>query len=172
MTPELWFQIADFPLYEVSNRGEIRRLDNKKPVAITKNQFGALKVNLYLDGISYTKTVRMLVALAFVKGRDSRYNTAVVIDGDQSNLNADNLMWRPRWFANNYSLQINEEVYRKKLRGYIVNINTGDRFSSIAEAAMYDGVLPRDIMHSCVSYELPEDDHPVFPFSYRYAYRV
>lgn len=72
MTQELWLPIADFPNYEVSSLGRIRRTNTTarwkagKILNERRNDEGYLRVVLYASGATKTKMVHRLVAAAFI----------------------------------------------------------------------------------------------------------
>lgn len=113
---EEWREVDGFPLYEVSNLGRIANVTDDVLLRPSYTKQGALKVGLYSmdDHKQYTRSVKVLVAEAFVEGCTLVFNTPVLLDGDQDNCVAHNLVWRPRWFAWHYARQFRNifEFYR------------------------------------------------------------
>src|SRR5437868_6449510 len=101
---EVWEVIPEFPNYAVSSSGRIHNLERDRPVALSVTRQGGVKVGLS-DGIKQrTRSVKILVADAFVlRPREIEYDTAMLLDGNQLNLYASNIVWRPRWFALKYA---------------------------------------------------------------------
>ena len=94
---EQWKLIAEFPDYEVSNCGKVRRVwkSHTKLKATRLNKFGYEVVHLGLNGINRHRAVHRLVAKAFV---DNPNNLLEVNhkDGNKENNCADNLEWVSR----------------------------------------------------------------------------
>jgi len=90
-TCERWKSIDGHPNYQVSSYGRVRHTMNgeQKPQWHTR---GYLKVNLYVYGVCYSRTVHRLVAEAFIPNPD---NLPIVHhrDFNRRNNNVDNLEW-------------------------------------------------------------------------------
>ncbi len=69
---EQWKTIEDFEMYEISDQGRVRRKEATKHhpgKTLRKSWFGTggyLQLDLYKDGKSYSKSVHILVAKAFI----------------------------------------------------------------------------------------------------------
>ena len=103
-----WRIIPEFPKYEVSNTGCVRRI-NKRNGAIRKletRQDGYIQVDLWTNGNRDNFLVHRLVANVFL-GIDLHDNTIVIdhIDGSRHNNCVDNL--RPLSRADNAKSYIN-----------------------------------------------------------------
>jgi len=111
------------------------------------NQGGVVNVGLTDDYGQHKRAVAPLVASAFLpkipRQRDA-FDTPINLDGDRSNNDVNNLMWRPRWFAVKYFQQFNSEP--KGYRVPIEDIKTGERFETSWEAATTYGLLDIDIV--------------------------
>lgn len=140
-----WRQILDFPDYSVSDLGDVRNDKRGKPLAVTQNQRGLLKVALTVEGAQYQRALAPLVARGFVEGETDVFNTPIHLDGDQTNCRWDNLVWRPRWFAVRYHAQfrrrsdhtIDVEVRERR---------TKERYENSFHAAQENGLLERDLV--------------------------
>jgi hypothetical protein len=120
---------------------------------------GDLKVTLSKNGERVTRSVRVLVAEAFVAKpptvegfhKSSIPDTVIVLDNDKDNLIASNLAWRPAWFAWKYARQFQPsyrpEFYSKR----VMNLSTRRTYSSILEAGVTEGLLFDDIFRSAVT---------------------
>lgn len=88
---EVWKVIPDYPDYEVSNLGRVRRiyyLDG------SMTQSGYKAVRLSYNGVQKTKNLHRLVAEMFLEKPDTDEKLVVNhIDGDKSNNCVDNLEW-------------------------------------------------------------------------------
>lgn len=155
---EVWKDIKGLKGYAVSSLGDVRNksTDHIIKPQITKN--GILYVPLYVNGEKVTRSVKVLVAKAFVPGRTKTFDTAINLDGDKRNNRADNLVWRPRWHAVKYSRQfLPQNTYPHGKKGPVQELVEGDIFETIIEAGVTNGVLFRDVFTSC------RTSNPVFP---------
>ena len=144
---ELWATITEFPKYQVSNTGLVMNDDTGRLLNQSFNPQGAKKVGLFDGERQYTRSVKYLVALSFVEGRTDIFDTAVNLDGDQANNNADNLIWRPRWFAMKYSRQF-VNVGSWYLNRQVCDIETKEIYNDMVDAAIANGILLKDILLS------------------------
>lgn len=95
---EQWLKITDFPMYDVSSFGNIRRNCGGKGKAEAgrilkphENKYGYLTVALMKDGKAHRKTVHRLVCEAFhgpAKNMHAAHN-----DGIKTNNYSSNLRW-------------------------------------------------------------------------------
>lgn len=153
---ENWAKIPEFPNYSVSDLGRIRNEDYGRIIKISKTKQGGAKVGLVLGGKQHTRSVKVLVAEAFVDGYTERFNTPINLDGNQHNNVASNLLWRPRWFAWKYHHQF-EEADRYFKMGPVINRKTGIIYKTIFDAATKNGLLFYDVLSSAINQD------PVFP---------
>jgi hypothetical protein len=142
-----WRNVEEFPEYQVNRSGLVRNEDTGRVLSQSYNPQGAKKVGLFDGTRQHTRSVKFLVASAFVEGRCALFDTAVNLDGDQTNNQADNLIWRPRWFAMQYSKQFKEigdwYLYRK-----VEDVDTERVYDDIVDAAITNGLLLRQILLS------------------------
>lgn len=144
-----WAELDDFPDYAVSELGEIANIKTGMPRRTSINQQGIVKISLYQGRELITRSVAVMVAEAFVEGQSSFFNTPIHLDGDRLNCRAENLMWRPRWFAVQYHRQFNsEEFYRMDV--HIVHLQTGKEYHSVKDACMDLGLYYNDVYRSYV----------------------
>lgn len=148
---ETWKRITNFRGYDVSNFGQIanRKTDTLLRPSVT--QQGALKVGLWKDGKQHTRSVKVLVAKAFVDQPRPMFDCPIHLDGNQLNVRADNLVWRPRWFANKFARQFEKELY-VYTKGPIVELDEEGvvcgAYLHTKEAAMMNGLLFEDVWDS------------------------
>ena len=153
---EEWKHISEFPDYWISNLGKVRNENRDRLVRPSQTKQGALKVGLVRGGKQYTRSLKVLVAEFFVPCNNELFDTPIQLDGDQLNVSSDNLMWRPRWFAWKYHKQmgsIDEYLNTKPVQ----DAKTGLLYSTIAEAAMINGLLFKEVELSVMN------QIPVFP---------
>jgi hypothetical protein len=117
----------------------------------SKNTQGVIKVGLMgMDGKQHTRSVKVLVAEAFVGGRDEICNTPIHLDLDENNCCADNLVWRPRWFAWKYTTQPMYRYYTINPVCEVLDSEPyGQVYRNMQEASMANGLLMKDILISC-----------------------
>jgi hypothetical protein len=149
---ETWVNLEDqgFPDYAASNEGRIRNELTERILRQSPNQSGLYKVSITsARNVRITLSVALLVAKVFVPLeahlRD-RFDTPINVNGDRSDNRAENLMWRPRWFAIMYHQQFHND--RRGVTVPIVDTKTGERFENSWEAAMKYGLLDREILHA------------------------
>ena len=88
MKPEEWKPVAEFPAYEVSNHGQIRR--NGVTRTLTIDVKGYLKVAFSFEQKTHTRYIARLVATAFVgerpQGQVVRHKNGICNDNYFENL--------------------------------------------------------------------------------------
>jgi hypothetical protein len=106
------------------------------------------------------------VAEAFVakpEGYDPDiFDTPIQCTINTDNVRADNILWRPRWFAVTYRKQFRDLPLYWEMP--VMNLDTGAEHASILTAALRDGVLMRDIYRSA------GEGGMVFPTLHRYEF--
>lgn len=142
-----WARIQEFPDYSISNYGEVVNEHTQRLMRLSTTLQGAIKVNLVNEEGRSTRSVKVLVAEAFVNGQNDIFNTPIHLDGEQRNCRADNLMWRPRWFAWKYTRQF------RILPGYInrgpvLELESQVQYFTIYDAATSNGLLFLDVWQS------------------------
>lgn len=146
MDEEVFVSIEDFPDYAVSNWGRVIHTTFDREMTRSESTNG-LTVGMVKDGRQYRRSIKVLVAKAFVPGETLKFNTPVILDGDQNNLHASNIVWRPRWFAHKYRRQF-EKRYAWWDMGPVEDIFTGDVYPTAEDAAIVNGCLVRDVVLS------------------------
>lgn len=149
MSSEEWVVIEDFPNYAVSDQGDIYNMKIDQVMSISYTNYGHTKITLTdLHGDRFTRSVAQLVAEAFVEAPNSLCNAIILLDGDLTHVAAENIAWRPQWFAWKYTRQLKEEqpVHYKNL--YVRNAVTNEMHTSIVDAGVAEGLLFADIWES------------------------
>lgn len=167
--------IEDFPRYEVTTFGRVFNRETGREMAQNQIQYGIVTVSLMQDveividgytthqSIQKSRSVKSLVAKAFVEGHSDVFDTPIQLDGNRENLHASNIMWRPRWFAIRYTRQMyNQEEWFFTIP--IVDTTNDVIYDSIFDAATTMGLLCRDIKMSL------HNDKPVFPYGTQFSY--
>lgn len=144
---EQWLDVDEFPLYQVSDDGQVRNKYTRKILKPLDNRNGAMMVILRRDGMGYSRAIRRLVAKAFLPIGDEHTTASPVhIDGDYKNCSADNLDWRPRWIANERTRQFSRTESLRK--GRIRDNISGEEWDSAVVAAIAIDGLERYVLTS------------------------
>lgn len=138
-----------FPNYSISDQGRILNVLKNKIIARSFNGY-ELTVGLMRDGKQHRRSVRRLVAITFVEGRNKIFDTPMLLDGDRNNLRADNIVWRPLWFSREQIQQFQQEE-DWWYKGPIIDITTGIVYNNVYEAGVAIGSLFRDIYISIMN---------------------
>lgn len=134
---ERWAPIEDFPGYEISDQGRVRGL-NGGILGIYDNGHGTRQVTLRRDGKNNIRAINRLVAIAHIGFEDRDY-VPMHIDGDATNNCADNLVWKPRWFAQRQTRQRSKTV-ASDTRGIYIE-ETGESYPNALACAKALGGL-------------------------------
>lgn len=156
--------IPEFPIYEISNTGRVFNRNTGREMVLSPTIQGELTVGLVREGYQYRRSVKVMVAEIFVPGQTDAFDTPILLDGNKENLNADNLAWRPRWFAWKYSRQFTENQPSYFFMGPIFDIVNSIEYNSILEASVATGTLCEDIHYSLIN-----ETH-VFPSGERFVF--
>ena len=172
MSAETWKPIPDFPEYWVSDYGRVYNTKTERLMAESRTLQGDSKVTLSSNGERVTRSVRVLVAEAFVPKPPSAPgfhksaipDTVIMLDNDQTNVTSYNLAWRPRWFAHKYARQFKQDIPGEYLNIPVMNLATRHRYSCIVEAAIKEGLLFNDVFKSATAgiEVYPTSNHYVF----------
>ena len=163
---EEWRISMEFPSYEVSNYGTIRRISDGLVMSQSKLQSGDLKVTLTTPmGGRRTRLVKRIVADSFVRYENRINDTTVIqLDNSKDNCCAWNLMWRPRWFAWKYAAQFNLDIPDHVLTVPIKNTRTGEVYRSILSCAMTEGMLMEDILRSAETWAIVYPTRAIYQY--------
>jgi HNH endonuclease/NUMOD4 motif len=94
-----WRQIAEFPDYEISEDGEVRRLTDSKcaprgyVLKPKTDRYGYLAVRPFCNGRGRHVTVHRLVALTFLGDPPTPEHQVAHFDGDHKHNHYSNLRW-------------------------------------------------------------------------------
>lgn len=145
-----WRYIDEFPDYVVFEDGRIKKERSDRFVALRKNQQGINMVGLSKRGYgASTRAVDRIVCTAFwgdppEDGLQSY--SPCHIDGDRSNDNASNLMWRPRWWATEWHKMLKST--RPMEVNDIQNLRTGEVYRDTLEAGIELKLLEKEVIHA------------------------
>lgn len=153
---EIWSKIYEFPEYSISSHGRVRNEARTRIIKTSLTRQGAVKVGLVKGGKQHTRSVKVLVAEAFVEGWTEQFDTSMHLDGNAENNRADNIVWRPRWFVWKYHRQF-ETIDKYVGVGPVADRKTGEIYPDIAQASMANGLLCHEVHLALVN------KTPVFP---------
>lgn len=144
---ENWVRIEEFPSYNISDQGRVLRWTTGNVVKQSYTRDGHVKIGLVQDGVQYQRSLAPLVAVAFVEGQTATFNTPIHLDGNQANNRAENLVWRPRWFAWKYARQF-YEIDISDVRHPVIELNSETVYDNVVDAAIINGLLFKDVLLS------------------------
>lgn len=143
---EDWRPIVEFPAYNVSDQGRVANSKTGRIMKLIENQKTILYVGLFDGERQHNRTVSKLVADAYLAAPPLRtFDSIINLDADRHNNFAENLMWRPRWFALRYHSQF---IHRAGPGKPVADMETGEQYMNVWEAAMTHGLLVNDIVQS------------------------
>lgn len=152
---EKWMCIKGFDNYSISNLGNVRNNTTERILRLYTNHADVVMVGLRDEQATYTRSVKVLVAEAFVdRPNEFEFDTPMLLDGDSSNCLVDNIVWRPRWFVWKYAQ--NFKISPKLLNMALVD-DRGELYSDVLQASVKHGLLCIDIRQSVFT------GSPVFP---------
>jgi hypothetical protein len=102
------------------------------------------------NGQQYHRSVPLLVAKAFVPEVRGPFDTPINLDWDRHNNRADNLVWRPRWFAIKYNQQV-RYPYKNSIKFPIIDLKSGEISENSRECAKRYGLLEDDLVLSILN---------------------
>ncbi len=145
---EEWSYIPEFQAYSVSDMGRVRNDDTGRLLAIKRNNLGTCFVGLSKNGRQHQRGLSLLVATAFLPKMEKRENFVHPIhtDGDQTNNNVRNLLWRPRWFAMEYAKQFKHPIGENSLP--VLELQTQERYITAWDASIAFGLLASDLIYA------------------------
>lgn len=145
---EQWVAIEGFAEYAVTTEGDVFNVDTGRLMTKSPTMNGDPTVGLMKQGRQYRRSVKVLVAKAFVQGETRLFNTPVQLDGDKNNCRASNIVWRPRWFAWKYTVQFDDPLPDYYDGGPILDVVNGVRYDTYLHASILNGILIEDIVAS------------------------
>jgi len=144
-----WRPVEGFPGYSINPLGQVVRDSTGRLLQQRYNQYGTPYVGLMRDWQQCNRSLPKLVAQAFLPPTTDIFDTPIQLDGDPTNCRADNLMWRPRWYAVLYKMQF-KEPYADPIKVPVRAVNERERFPNSFAAACRYGLLEREVVLSVV----------------------
>jgi hypothetical protein len=107
-------------------------------------------VKVSVNGVQLTRGLALLVCSAFVPLPQHRCDvpTPIHLDGDFQNCRPDNLVWRPRWFAQKHTAQFKQNLQNPNA---VRNIDTGVVYHDIWDVVFEQGVLFNDVVKAVIN---------------------
>ena len=155
-----WRQVFGFPSYQVNSLGAFTNARTGREVSTSLTPNNHVKINLYRDGQIHTRSAALLVAKTFLEEPKENWDTPIHLDGDKTNCAADNLMWRPRWFAIRYHRQFEYESFHSDKRKF-QDVKSGDVYYGMKEVCMANGLYWYDVEKSAT-------ENTFVPLTYQY----
>lgn len=145
-----WVPVPGFPMYSVNRLGQVRKDSNHRLLKPKVNQYGVAFVGMQRDRMKYQRGLARIVAQCFLPATNEFFDTPINLDGDRMNCAADNLAWRPRWFAVLYNRQFQHQ-YENPIMQEIVDLDSGDRYPDSFSVCPVFGLLERDVVLSILN---------------------
>jgi NUMOD4 motif len=136
---EEWIEIWNFPGYSVSSHGRFRNDRFGRIMTLSPNQSGIMTVGMMRDGVQCRRSAKRIAAFAFCEQMGEDADVPVLLDGDENNLRADNIVWRPKWFASTYAWQW--RMPRPWFKVGPIGDRQGNEWGSVEECARSIGAL-------------------------------
>lgn len=146
-----WGRIDGFPYYAVGDNGQILNMTTDRLMRISYTQQGNAKVSLVSSEgprSRHTLSVALLVARAHVEPPNPLSTHVIVLNGNQADLRAENLAWRPPAFAWKYTRQMKEGQPPYYFSLPVEDITTGVVYENVVSAGSQLGLLFNDIWKS------------------------
>jgi hypothetical protein len=150
MESDDWRPIDGFPGYSINPLGQVVRDSTGRLLMPRYNQYGVPYVGLMREWQQCSRSLPRLVARTFLPRPSDIFDTPIQLDGDPTNCQVDNLMWRPRWYAVLYKQQF-ERRYDHPLDVPVHAVNEGERFPNSLMAACRYGLLEREVVLSVLN---------------------
>lgn len=146
---ESWGAIEGFRGYSVSDLGRVRNDDTGRILTILKNQSGNRYVGMTKDGVQHRRSLPLLVAKTFVVNKQANFRSIIHRDINKGNNRADNLMWRPQWFAVKYWIQAHRGMIGSDIP--VLEIKHHEMYQNTWEASLAFGLLETDLISSIIN---------------------
>lgn len=159
---ERWLQVDEFPRYQVSDQGRIMNIDTERVMSMVVNAAGVLAVYLVRDGTQYSRGVAKLVASHFLPHSTDMNSAPMHRNGDRTDNRAENLVWRPRWYAIKYLRQF-EEYRPPYVHVPVKEMESGLVFPNSWEATQHFGLLEYEIAKSFHMWEANKELYRASP---------
>jgi hypothetical protein len=159
---EQWYDIKDFPPYQISNRGEVKNGVTDRILKVSQNQSGVAYVGMMKDGVQVHRGIALMVIEACgFQHVNEVFDTPINLDGNRLNNHISNLMWRPRWYAVKYHRQF-EKRYAYPIVTPVIDTGTMTIYQNSMHAAVSNGLLEKEVVMSIANNTHTWPTHQVF----------
>src|SRR5688500_16397254 len=144
---EEWVPLLGYPGYSISNLGRIRNDNRDRLLTVVRLKTNYAYVGLVKEGVQVKRALSKLVAETFLPSPTiPTFTTPIHFDGDPWNCRADNLDWRPRWFAIKHTRQFRIDLpqYPDPVR----ETKTGEVFENSWKPVLRFGLIYMDLILS------------------------
>lgn len=144
---EEWKPLQNYDGYSISDQGRIRSDKSSAVLAINYTLQNRPFVKMMHQGKQVSRGLALLVCEAFVPLPRYRCDTPTPIhlNGNIKDCRVDNLMWRPRWFAQEHTNQFKIDF---KIQTPVINVATRTVYENVWDVVIEHGVLYRDVVTS------------------------
>lgn len=147
---EHWVDVEGFPGYCVNPLGQVKKNSSGRVLHVRINQYGVPYVGLMRNWKQCIRSLPRLVATAFIRQPNQIFDTPINLNGDRTDCRAENLMWRPRWYAVYYVNQFTDR-YENPINVSIREVETGEEFPDSLTAGCHFGLLEREVVLSILN---------------------
>ena len=146
----MWKPIREFPLYEISSDGRVRRVGENKVRKISIGKRGYPVLSLRKDGKTYVRTLHRLLADAFIPNPNNLPEINH-IDGNKTNFSLSNLEWCTRKHNDNHARRtgLHKSDGDKAVVQYSLSGVPIAEYKSASEAARKTGASRSAIANVC-----------------------
>lgn len=128
-----YIKVPGFDIYEVNERGVIRKITTKRALKPYKTKFGYYRVTLYKQGKRHRLHVHQVVAMTFIPNPDGKKQVNH-IDGDKTNNNVSNLEWVTPQENIRHARDVLGYDPNVTKRRPVLCVETGEVFASVSDA--------------------------------------
>lgn len=154
---EVWKAIKGYANYQISNLGNVRKINKDyrcakyKPLKPKLEKNGYLRICLSKNSLKNYYNIHRLVAEAFIPNPN---NFPIINhkDENRSNNNVNNLEWCTYKYNNNYGnikVKMSNSALKRKVQQYDKNMNLLNTYISIKEASIKTNSNRRYISQCC-----------------------
>lgn len=160
---ELWLPLEEHPGYSVSNLGKVRNDERDRLLVIARLPSNHASVSLMVNRKQTRRSVARLVCDTFIgPPSNPNFTTPIHFDGDLFNCEADNMDWRPRWFALDHSKQFKYNL--PNIPDPVREVKTGEVLENCWAAVFKYGLLYMSLLRAI------RQETPIFPTMQRYEW--
>lgn len=146
-----WVPLRAFPKYCVNPLGQVMHARTERIVRPQVNQQGVAYVSLVREtSHQFKRSLALLVAREFILPPGVNFDTPINMDGDRLNCAVSNLVWRPRWFAQQFHRQFKERTH--PITQPVRDLDAGRVFRDGIDACINHGLIERDLLLSIMNH--------------------